>query len=72
MVQLLQDTAGFAGAELFRRTIGMAHVDDFIDISDQAKRAASERVAVEMGQRCLLERGNLTSIDDLINLVPQL
>ncbi|MEM7128237.1 MAG: S-methyl-5-thioribose kinase [Chloroflexota bacterium] len=71
MAQLLQDTAGFAGAELFRRTIGLAHVDDFIDISDQSKRAASERIALEVGQRWLLERANINSIGDLLAMIPR-
>ena len=67
--QLLQDAAGFGGAELFRRTIGMAHVDDFVEIPDEQKRAAAESVALTVGQRWLLERESIQSIEDLMAMV---
>ncbi len=66
---LLRDAAGFAGAELFRRTIGLAHVDDFTDIPDQEGRAAAERIALRVAHDWLLERESILSIDNLIAMV---
>lgn len=67
--QLLRDSAGFAGAELFRRTIGLAHVDDFVEIEDQEARAASERIALAVADKWLLQRNTITSIDELLTMV---
>jgi 5-methylthioribose kinase len=36
---ILNDTAGYAGTELHRRTVGMANVKDVTTIADESKRA---------------------------------
>lgn len=71
MTQMLQDAVGFGAAELFRRTIGMAHVDDFIDIDDHAQRASSERIAIDIAQKWLLQQESIATIDDMLELVPK-
>ena len=67
--QVLRDSTGFGGAELFRRTIGLAHVDDFTAIEDQEKRAAAESVALNIGERWLLEREQVDTIEELVEMV---
>lgn len=63
--QLLQDTAGFGAVEIYRRTIGMAHVQDFWTIEDQQTRGAAERVALDVAHAWLMDRAHYTTIDDL-------
>jgi 5-methylthioribose kinase len=53
---VLRDTAAVAGCELCRRIIGIAHVKDITIISDEAKRAAAERVCISTGKRFIMER----------------
>jgi 5-methylthioribose kinase len=71
MRQLLQDSAGFGATEIMRRTIGMAHVDDFIEIPDSLTRARAESIALNVAERWLMERRSYDSIDDLIGVVAE-
>jgi 5-methylthioribose kinase len=70
--QILQDAAGFGGAELFRRTIGLAHVDDFVEIEDTAARARAESLALDIGEHWLLGRGSVNDIEELAAQVRRL
>ena len=47
---ILNDTAGYAGTELHRRTVGMANVKDVTTIADEAKRAWVERLNILCGK----------------------
>jgi len=40
--RLFRDMLGFAGAEMIRRLVGVAHVEDFEEIEDKARKAHSE------------------------------
>lgn len=68
LLRVLQDTAGFAGCKMIRRVIGLAPVADLETIEDEQERAKAERLALEMGQRLILQRENVRRIDDLIAL----
>ncbi|WP_041083674.1 S-methyl-5-thioribose kinase [Thermotoga profunda] len=48
MRRLLKESAGFGAAEIFRRTIGMAHVHDFWTIKDENLRAKAESIALDI------------------------
>lgn len=67
--QLLHDSAGFAATEIMRRTIGLAHVQDFEHIVDELTRAAAERSALRVARTWLVQRDGFTSIDDLTTLL---
>lgn len=41
MAELFADALKFGGAVMIRRIVGIAHVDDFKDIQDEAVRYAS-------------------------------
>lgn len=69
MRRLLQDTAGFAAAEMMRRVIGLAHVPDIDTIPDQSVRAQAERLALNVAQAWLLERRGVERIDDLLDVL---
>ncbi|MCT7656561.1 phosphotransferase [Oceanimonas sp. NS1] len=57
-----QDTLGFAGTELIRRTIGVAHVADLDDIPDDDGREACQRRALWLGRRLIMEATTLSPL----------
>ncbi|WP_457638472.1 S-methyl-5-thioribose kinase [Oceanithermus sp.] len=63
--RLLQDTAGFGAAEMYRRLIGMAHVSDFWSIEDELERARAESLALAAARSWLMDRHGFDSITDL-------
>lgn len=69
MAQLFEDTLGYAAAEMFRRTIGMAWVDDFIGIKDLTIRAKAEHLTLSIAEAWLLKRSEIQSIDDAIDML---
>ena len=69
MHALLQDTAGFAAAEIYRRLIGRAHVSDLWSIDDQLARARVESLGVNIATAWLKARRGITSIADLTDLM---
>ena len=52
--KILNDTAGYAGTELHRRTVGMANVVDVTSIKDEKKRLLAERVNIFAGKDFIL------------------
>ena len=51
---ILSDTAGYAGTELHRRTVGMANVADITTIEDDEKRILAERINILAGKDYIL------------------
>ena len=51
--------------------MGIVSVWDIASIEDPEKRAVTERSAVRIGIRWVLERSSVASIDDLINIVKE-
>lgn len=70
--ELLADSLGYAGTEMIRRTIGVAHVDDVESISDPQKRADSERLSLLLGQMLIKERATFENIDQLLARVREM
>ncbi|MCE7796349.1 S-methyl-5-thioribose kinase [Sphingobium sufflavum] len=56
LAAIWQDALGFAGCEVIRRILGLAHVADFETIVDEAMRAVCERRALHLGWALLVER----------------
>ncbi len=54
MQQVLEDAIGYAGCELIRRTIGLAHVADINGIEDDAARLAVQRQTLLLGEQLIL------------------
>lgn len=67
-----EDAVGFAGCELIRRTIGLAHVADLDQIADNEFRIAAKRNTLELGKVLIKKRKNINSIDNLIYTVKHL
>lgn len=53
---ILADTAGVAGLEMHRRTVGSAQVVDITSIKDEAKRITAERIVILTGKEFILRR----------------
>lgn len=54
MKNVLQDAAGYCGAELIRRTIGLAHVSDIDSISDDNARLTVQKQTLALGEQLIL------------------
>lgn len=67
--QLLADSIGYAGCELIRRTVGLAHVADLEQIRNEQQRARCERLALMLGRQLIMQRHSLTTIQQLLTLV---
>lgn len=63
------DAIGYAGCELIRRTVGLAHVADLDKISDAKTRADREIHAIELGRALILARHKFTAIEQVLDLV---
>lgn len=72
LAKIFRDTVGFAGAELIRRTIGLAHVSDLDGIENDEERVARKRQTLETGQAFILKRTELASIDEVLALIEEL
>jgi 5-methylthioribose kinase len=55
-----RDAVGFAGCEVIRRTIGLAHVADLDGMADEKKRLAAKRHALRLGKALLLNQQSMT------------
>lgn len=67
--KIFSDTLGFAGCELIRRTIGLAHVKDLDGIEDHEKRIAAKKRALALGETLILNRQVLNSVTEAISLL---
>ncbi|GGB51303.1 methylthioribose kinase [Oceanisphaera marina] len=57
--QVWQDALGYAGCEMIRRTIGVAHVADIDTIADPIQKAASQRQALALGRTLIMNADQL-------------
>ncbi len=67
--QILEDTIGFAGCELIRRTIGLAHVADLDGIQDDEQRIKAKKQALALGKDLIINRQELRTIEQLVEYV---
>lgn len=69
MLEILRDTAGFAGCEMIRRSVGFAHVFDVDSITDDQKRAHVLEMNLEIGSKLIKTHQHISSFSDLENIV---
>lgn len=72
MQQVFADAIGYAGCELIRRTVGLAHVADLDRISNSALRAQSERKALTLGRKLIMQRKQLNDIEQVLAVLQAL
>ncbi|RWI63002.1 MAG: S-methyl-5-thioribose kinase, partial [Mesorhizobium sp.] len=59
------DLLGFAGIEIHRRILGLAHNADFETIADEDLRATCEAKALKFGRQIAVNRRQIHSIDEV-------
>ncbi|WKA50943.1 S-methyl-5-thioribose kinase [Planococcus liqunii] len=70
--KIFRDTLGFAGCELIRRTIGLAHVKDLDGIEEAEQRIRLKKQTLQTGEALILKRAELTSIGAVAGLLEEL
>ncbi|MBZ9674254.1 S-methyl-5-thioribose kinase [Mesorhizobium sp. ES1-1] len=63
--QIWTDLLGFAGIEVHRRILGLAHNADFETIADEDLRATCESKALRFGRHIAVNRRHIHSIEEL-------
>ncbi|MBA4494361.1 S-methyl-5-thioribose kinase [Paenactinomyces guangxiensis] len=71
LLQILRDTAGFAGCKMMRRVIGLAPVADLELIEPAEVRAEAETNALLIGQQLILKRKSLHKVSELTDIARQ-
>ena len=69
MLEVLQDTAGFAGCEMIRRSVGFAHVHDVDSIADDAKRAEVLEMNLRVGSALIRSHRTVSSFNEIEGIV---
>ncbi|MBB5180388.1 5-methylthioribose kinase [Planomicrobium koreense] len=67
--KIFRDALGFAGCELIRRTIGLAHVKDLDGIEDDSRRIELKEQALHLGEKLILQRAEVKSIYEVTALI---
>jgi len=66
LAEIFADMLGFAGIEMHRRILGLAHVAEFDRIADPDIRAPLEERSLRLGRDLVLGRRAITTIDDVL------
>lgn len=69
LTKYFKDSLGFAGCELIRRTVGLAHVADLDRIEDEQTRINAKRKALELGKILIKQRKNITDLPFLVTTI---
>ncbi|MBM7693117.1 5-methylthioribose kinase [Peribacillus deserti] len=67
--KIFTDALGFAGCELIRRTIGLAHVEDLDGISNEGERILAKKTALQLGRALIMNRQQEAKIESLTTIV---
>ncbi len=65
LLQIFQDTVGFAGMEILRRIIGAAHVKDIEAIVDAKRKLLVETFALNFGTTLVKQHRNIQTLTEL-------
>jgi 5-methylthioribose kinase len=69
LAKFFEDALGFAGCELIRRTIGLAHVADLDSIEEEQTRLAAKRKTLELGGILIKQRKEIKDLGAFIGTV---
>ncbi|MEH7334838.1 S-methyl-5-thioribose kinase [Neobacillus drentensis] len=67
--KFFEDSIGFAGCELIRRTIGLAHVADLDTIENKEIRLAAKQKTLELGKTLIKLRNEIQNLQEFIHVV---
>ena len=65
LASIWAEMLGFAGIEMHRRIVGLAHIAEFERISDATIRAGCETQAIACGRHLVVTRDQLRNPDEL-------
>jgi len=68
LAEIFTDLLGFAGVEMHRRILGLAHVAEFDSIEDPDARAPLEERSLRLGRDLVLGRRTITDIDSVLDM----
>jgi 5-methylthioribose kinase len=63
--RIWEDALGFAGVEIHRRILGLAHIAEFEHIADPGRRARCEAKALRLGRHLAVNRASLPSLAEI-------
>lgn len=69
LAEVFADLLGFAGIEMHRRILGLAHVAEFESIEDPARRAPLEERSLRLGRDLVLNRRRIADIETALGMV---
>ena len=69
--QVWLDAVGYAGTELIRRTIGLAHVADLDNITDPEMQTECQRRALNLGRALIVNAAYVEHVDALLARIRQ-
>lgn len=70
--EILEDLLGFAGIEMHRRILGLAHVAELDTIADEDERAILEERALRLGRSLVLNRIAIGGVDRVVAMARQM
>ena len=71
LAEIYEDMLGFAGIEMHRRILGLAHIAEFDKIEDPDIRAPLEERALRLGRALVVGRRRLGGIDRVLAMARQ-
>ncbi len=71
MLDILRQSAGFAGCKMARRVFGIAGVEEIRGIEDAAVRKAAMMEALRCGRELVMEHENIETIRDFVDIVKE-
>ena len=69
LAAIRRDAIGIGGAEIVRRTLGLAHIAEYEEIADEALRARCERAGLLAAREWLLEAARIESLEGALDIV---
>lgn len=66
LAEIFRDLVGFAGVEMHRRILGLAHVAELDTIEDEDIKARCEAKCLKLGQFLVINRNRLTGMDAVL------
>ncbi|PHR25319.1 MAG: S-methyl-5-thioribose kinase [Hoeflea sp.] len=66
LAEIFRDLVGFAGIEMHRRILGLAHVAELDTIEDEDLKARCEARCLKLGQFLVINRNRLTGMDAVL------
>ncbi|MDX8365588.1 S-methyl-5-thioribose kinase [Cytobacillus sp. IB215665] len=69
LTQAYADAIGFAGCEIIRRTIGLAHVEDLDRITPHERKIQVKSTALQVGRTLIVNRHSLTNTSEIQDVI---